>query len=81
MAATGRSDRHAIDQLLFKMVRGGEVVKVGRGRYALPPSPPGEIDEKERFDAQIPEIRRENDNLTDLTDLTANVEKWVGNAP
>jgi hypothetical protein len=33
--ATGM-DRNAIDQLLFKMVRDGEVTKTARGRYSAP---------------------------------------------
>ncbi len=36
MLAIGRADRNAIDQLLFKMARVGEVEKVGRGKYVLP---------------------------------------------
>ena len=36
MAATERNDRNAIDQLLFKMHRDGELVRVRRGVYALP---------------------------------------------
>jgi hypothetical protein len=36
MAATRRSDRNAIDQLLYKMQRDGELVRVKRGQYALP---------------------------------------------
>jgi hypothetical protein len=36
MAATGRSDRNALDQLLYKMLRDGALVRVKRGVYALP---------------------------------------------
>jgi hypothetical protein len=36
MAATERRDRNAIDQLLYKMHRDGEVVRVKRGVYGLP---------------------------------------------
>jgi AAA domain len=49
MAATERTDRHPIDQMLSKMRKAGEVVVAGRGLYTLPdPDPlnPGEIDEK-----------------------------------
>jgi AAA domain len=35
MAATERTDRHAITSLLFKMRKDGEVVAAGRGFYAL----------------------------------------------
>jgi hypothetical protein len=46
MAATQRSDRNAIDQLLYKMQRDGEVVRVKRGQYATP----GKMGKKERSD-------------------------------
>jgi hypothetical protein len=36
MAATGRSDRNALDQLLYKMLRDGALVRVKRGVYSLP---------------------------------------------
>jgi hypothetical protein len=36
MAATERNDRNAVDQLLYKMQRDGEVVRLKRGVYALP---------------------------------------------
>jgi hypothetical protein len=35
MAATQRSDRNALDQLLYKMQRDGELVRIKRGLYAL----------------------------------------------
>jgi hypothetical protein len=69
MAATGRSDRNAVDQLLFKMQRDGQVVRVKRGVYAAP----SKIGKKERTDAQAAENQGENRNLTDLTDLTERV--------
>jgi hypothetical protein len=46
MVATGRRDRNAIDQLLFKMHRDKKVVRIKRGVYGLP----GKIDKKERND-------------------------------
>lgn len=36
LAATERSDRNAMDQLLFKMQQAGEVVRLRRGLYGLP---------------------------------------------
>jgi RecA-family ATPase len=36
MVATGRSDRNAVDQLLFRMVQANDIAKVARGKYALP---------------------------------------------
>jgi hypothetical protein len=67
MAAIGRSDRNAVDQLLFKMSRDGDVVRLKRGVYAEA----GKIDKKERFDAQGSDQATDSANLTDLTNLTA----------
>ena len=47
MVATGRRDRNAVDQLLFKMHRDGDVTRLKRGIYA-----PGKIGKKERNDGQ-----------------------------
>jgi hypothetical protein len=44
MAATGRTDRNAVDQLLFKMQRSCDLARVKRGVYA----DPGKIGKKER---------------------------------
>lgn len=44
MVATGRRDRNALDQLLFKMHRDKKVVRIKRGVYGLP----GKNDKKER---------------------------------
>jgi hypothetical protein len=49
MAATERTDRHPVDQMLSKMRKAGEVVIAGRGLYTIPSPDPlkaGEIDEK-----------------------------------
>jgi len=43
MVAVGRRDRNAMDQLLFRMVKAGDVIKPARGKYALP----SKIDKKE----------------------------------
>jgi hypothetical protein len=66
MAATERRDRNAIDQLLFKMQRDGEVVRVKRGVYALP----GKNGKKERSTTEPIDDPDKTPNLTDLTDLT-----------
>jgi RecA-family ATPase len=71
MAATERKDRNAVDQLLFKMVRDGDIRRVKRGIYALPQDV-GKIDKKERNEAQEPDPQGKNGNLTCLTDLTDN---------
>jgi hypothetical protein len=41
MTATGRTDSNAVYQLLFKMARDGDIVKVSRGHYALAHAPLG----------------------------------------
>jgi hypothetical protein len=51
MAATERSNRNAADQLLFKMQRDGDLVRVKRGVYALP----DKIGKKERSDGDVAE--------------------------
>jgi hypothetical protein len=69
MAGIARSDRNAVDQLLFKMQRGGDIMRVKRGTYALP----GKIGKKERNDSQVTPAKAETVNLTDLTHLTGDV--------
>ena len=69
MAATERTDRNAIDQLLFKMGRDGEIKRVRRGVYSLPQEA-GKIGKKERNGVQATENAGLSGNLTDLTDLT-----------
>jgi hypothetical protein len=69
MAATERTDRNAIDQLLFKMGRDGDIKRVRRGIYSLPQEA-GKIGKKERNGLQPAENTVISGNLTDLTDLT-----------
>ena len=52
MAATSRRDRNALDQLLFKMHRGKELVRIKRGVYGLTP---GKMGKKERNEGHVPE--------------------------
>jgi hypothetical protein len=66
MAAIRRTDRNAVDQLLFKMHRDGDLVRIKRATYAHP----SKIGKKERSEAQAPAKTAEIINLTDLTDLT-----------
>jgi RecA-family ATPase len=47
LVATGRRDRNAIDQLLFKMLRDGEIGRLKRGIYTT-----GKIGKKERNEDQ-----------------------------
>jgi AAA domain len=66
--------RNAADQLLLKMFREGEVIRVRRGVYRLPNLSEGEaskIGKKERNGSQPTDLAAESDNLTDLTDLTS----------
>jgi hypothetical protein len=69
MAATGSKARGAMDTLLFKMGRDGEVVRIKRGVYALPQDV-GKIGQKERNGGQHTKNSEVNDNLSNLTDLT-----------
>jgi len=66
MLAIGRPDRNAVDQLLFKMKRKGEVEKTSRGKYALP----CKFDQKERSSQEAAYISGENCDPLVLTDLT-----------
>jgi hypothetical protein len=66
MAATGRTDRNAVDQLLFKMMGSNELRRVKRGVYALA----GTDGKKEIARPQTPKNPQENGVLIDLTDLT-----------
>jgi hypothetical protein len=54
MAVTERTDRHALDQMLYRMRKAGEVDVAGRGLYSLPGKDPlnaGEIGEIEGSEA------------------------------
>src|SRR4029450_11454347 len=54
MAVTERTDRHALDQMLYRMRKAGEVEVAGRGLYSLPGKDPlnaGEIGEIEGSEA------------------------------
>ena len=73
MAATERTDRNAVDQILFKMARDGDIRRVKRGVYALPQDA-GKIDKKERNGAHLTDLVKKTDNLSDLTDLTAGLD-------
>jgi AAA domain len=46
MMATGRRDRNAFDQLLFRMLRDGDVIRPSRGKYVLS----GKINKKDGAD-------------------------------
>ena len=74
-AAAEIRSRNAADQLLFEMAKDDEIVRAGRGQYALPKSyseNAGKIAKKERFEKQAIDTTTKNDNLTDLTGLVRN---------
>jgi hypothetical protein len=64
MAATERTDRNAIDQILFKMQHDGEVIRVKRGVYASA----GKIGKKIRNLSEAVEEHVESISSADLTD-------------
>ena len=73
MAATSNTNRNAVDILLFKMRGAGEVVRVKRGVYAHPEKigkKERKDRKKERSDRQATETIGENDNLSDLSNLS-----------
>jgi hypothetical protein len=57
-------NRNAVDILLFKMVKDGEIVRVDRARYDLPSN--GQIGKKERFKSKVTDSVGKN-NSTDLS--------------
>ena len=73
LAATGGSNRGAMDTLLFKMKESGEIVRIKRGVYGLVQDA-GKIGQKERNEAQSTENKELNGHLTNLTDLTGSVD-------
>ncbi len=64
-------NRNATDLLLGKMVRDGEIVRADRGHYALPDTDAGQIGQKERSETQDSDFGEETDNLSNLSDLSA----------
>ena len=69
MAAIGRTDRNAVDQLLHKMRKAGEIEVAGRGLYTLgkigaPVSAPAQSDQEQSY------REGQSDRQTDQDDLT-----------
>jgi predicted transcriptional regulator of viral defense system len=75
MADAEMQNRNAVDILLGKMVRDGEIVRVGRGRYDLSPKINGQIGQKERLDGKATDSVEKNSNLSNLSDLSARTER------
>ena len=65
---------NAARQLLFKMVKDGEVIRTGRGLFSLPPSDADNIDNKVTLGGQRVDVKGGNagitDVITDVTDVT-----------
>ena len=62
----GARNRNATDILLSKLVKEGEIVRVGRGKYALPKTN-GQIGQKERTAPQAAGFVDKYSNLSDLS--------------
>ena len=62
----GARNRNATDILLSKLVKEGEIVRVGRGKYALPKTN-GQIGQKERTAPQATGFVDKYSNLSDLS--------------
>lgn len=69
MAATSREDRNAVDQLLFKMARDGELRRIRRGVYALPIGAGKKVSKKESVSQATGNIE-DSESSRLLTDLT-----------
>jgi len=72
--AANLRNSNAARQLLFKMVKDGEVIRTGRGLFSLPPSDAGNIDNKVTVRGQRVDVKGGNagitDVITDVTDVT-----------
>jgi hypothetical protein len=73
MTATERTDRHGLDQMLYRMRKASEINSVGRGYYALPGADPlstGGIGEK-GASGQVPDTEAiDSASICAMTDLT-----------
>src|SRR5262249_23098674 len=72
--AANLRNANATRQLLFKMVKDGEVIRTGRGLFSLPPSDAGNIDNKVTVGSQPIDVTGGNAGhtnvITDVTDVT-----------
>ena len=75
MADAEMQNRNAVDILLGKMARDGEIVRVGRGRYDLSTKINGQIGQKERMPSKDTEFIGKSGNLSNLSDLSARTDK------
>jgi len=65
-------NRNAADILLGKMVKDGEILRVGRGRYSLSSENTGQNGQKERWGTEAADSIDKTVNLSDLSDLSGN---------
>lgn len=70
LLAAGIKNRNAIDLLLMKMARDGQIEKAGRGKYASS----GKIGKKDPATEQPPEATNEPSTSANLSDLSAKEE-------
>jgi AAA domain/Primase C terminal 2 (PriCT-2) len=66
-------NRNAVDILLGKMAKDGEIKRVGRGRYDLSTRSDGQIGKKERFDSKVTDSIVKK-NTADLSELNGRKE-------
>jgi hypothetical protein len=71
--------RNATDVLLGKMVRDAEIVRVDKGRYALPQTDGGQIGQTDRLNKQPTVLKEKSDSPVHLSDL--NGGRQIGQAP
>jgi hypothetical protein len=81
MALAEFRSRGAIDVLLSKMVKAAEIERSGRGSYRLPSSQSsdaGKIGQIERSPSHNTDLIAEKSNLTNLTNLTGDLNCQPG---
>jgi hypothetical protein len=73
MLATGGTSRNAIDLMLFKMVKEGQIKKASRGKYVGY----GKIGKKEPAEGQHSDLAKDSTMPPDLSDLSADQGRGV----
>jgi len=74
-------NRNATDILLGKMVKDGEILRVGRGRYSLSSENSGQNGQKERLSKEVTDSIDKITDLSDLSDLSATLVSGPRNHP
>jgi hypothetical protein len=70
MVETEMLNRSAMDVLLSRMVKDGEIERTGRGRYNISTKGDGQIGQKERSTGQAFDFVNKTGNLSDLSNLS-----------